>query len=267
MTRILVVTHCYAEHVKTYAEHLRVQITSMARADKRNAEVELAVCYTPSDEATALVREHWREDLADDIGVTWIALDKSRLFRRAIGRNIAARGIRAEVYWFTDVDYFFGKKTFDALSDLVDENDGLCCPKTVNISTDHEAGDAWVERALNGKRWMRNNFTAKDMAEAFAARQQRVAIGGCQIVGGNVVKATGYLDADKRWQRPVDETAGFRSCRCDRAFRGQVKRWLAENERDQATKYIDVPGVYRIRHTVDGRDYNDAGEKKGKGVW
>jgi len=86
----------------------------------------------------------------------------------------------------------------------------------------------------------------------FMMEKYRRAIGGIQIVRGSWARENGYLD-DTRWTQPVSINTGFRSCKCDVPFRKQVG----------SSEAVDIPGVYRIRHSRCGRDngVRDHGKK------
>jgi hypothetical protein len=67
------------------------------------------------------------------------------------------------------------------------------------------------------------------------------ATGPLQITHGDVARRTGYCNAIKHYQRPVNR---WQKTYEDRAF-----RWLLRTQGTPA----DVPGVYRIKHISKGR--------------
>jgi len=91
----------------------------------------------------------------------------------------------------------------------------------------------------------------------FALKRQRIAIGGVQIIGGKVARRIGYLDRTQ-WVEPVDAAIGFRSCKCDVAWR-RTNGLVAAR--------LDIPNTFRIRHSTAGRDYNLGGDALGRVVW
>lgn len=249
-----IVTHCFCPPgVDQYAEHLKWQIASIEHA-RPSYPVLLSVCYTSQDEATSemLRRMLPHNSPPKHFSMRTIDLEPRFLFRRAIGRNWCAKqgGGNTDVIWYTDVDYLMGPECFEDIARLVSRDSGLVIPATINISPDHETGHQMVE-AARGEAW-----PEIDPAK-FQPRKQKIAIGGCQIIGGAIGRQIGYLDGSK-WVEPVDPEQGFRSCRCDKAWRQQNK---LESQR------LPIRGVYRIRHTVDGRDYTQTGEAKGTEVW
>ena len=250
---IELVTHCYCPRgTDTYAEHLKWQWASLVHYRPQTCNVLLTICYTQEDTATALRVQAIEQSAKQQRGLNVQAMDlsPSRLFRRAIGRNVAAKWSRAQAVWFTDVDYMFGPTCLDTVTAKVQRTAGLVMPAYLQIQTDHATGDRMIA-AHRAEQYPRIDPTL------FARRKQRIAIGGCQIVGGDLARAIGYLDGTK-WTQPVDPMAGFRSCRCDKAWR-QLNGLNAIR--------VDVPNVYRIRHGEDGRDYDYQGEKIGKGAW
>lgn len=250
-----IVTHCYSgpNSGGQYAQHLKWQFASLIH---HSAPVRtcLTVCYaTEGDQYTAqriqrmerLLRE---SDNMSHLSLKLIRLAPSQLFRRAIGRNYAALNSVARVVWFTDVDYLFGEGCLQELAKIADNETGLIYPARLIISKDHATGAAAVEREMR-------NELPKINPKEFASRRQKLCIGGIQIVGGNLARAEGYCKGTK-WVEPVDPAAGFRSCACDRAFR-----------HGKGGQRVAIPSVYRLRHELDGRDYNQEGDKVGKDVW
>ena len=173
-----------------------------------------------------------------------IPMSNEELFRRAIGRNYAALRTEADVVWFTDADYCFGEGCLDSIHDLMDADSGLCIPETVKINVDHATGNAAIERE-------RENPLPQIVESEFKTRKEKKAIGGIQIIGGNLARKIGYLKGT-RWVEPVDASKGFRSCKCD-------KVWRSHNNLS-ATR-LPIRNVYRMRHEMDGRDFDITGTK------
>jgi len=254
MIKIDIVSHCHCPPgVDQYAEMLRWQYASLIHFQPVDVVVRLVVCCSPLDEATFAAIK-WidanRGDRDETPDIVPIFLPPEKLFRRAIGRNIAAKSSLADVMWFTDVDYCFGPGCLQTVASLVSASDLLCQPATIWIHRDHATGDAAIERE-RGK-----PFPMLDFSE-FIERRQKICIGGVQIVGGDTARRIGYL-AKTKWVEPVDPELGFRSCRCDKAFRSINKLHA---------KALPIPCVFRLRHTRDGRDYTMEGAKVGKSVW
>jgi hypothetical protein len=252
---IEIVTHCYSGPGSggQYTQHLKWQFASLVHYSAP-VKVCLSVCYTTEgDRYTAqrlarMERMLSEMDGLEHLHLKLIRLTPGQLFRRAIGRNYAALHSTARVVWFTDVDYLFGPKCLQTLAKLASNETGLIYPERLLISKDHATGAAAVKRE-------ERNQLPKIKKREFAERRQRLCIGGVQIVGGDLARAEGYCQGTK-WVEPVDPAAGFRSCACDKAYR-----------RGRGAEHRPIPSVYRLRHELDGRDYNLEGEKVGREVW
>lgn len=190
-----------------------------------------------------------------------VGMPAGQLFRRAIGRNWCAKRTKADVVHFCDVDYLFPPGYLGFLAENLDRTSTLHLPGYMRLNTFHAVGDELLksmrdvdlppmdlEDATKYKNW--------DDNERWSQRKQKLAIGGCQIVGGDLARTIGYLDGTP-WVETVSESEGFRSCRCDKVFR-RLNKLKAER----------LPiCVYRLRHSTDGRDFSAAGQKLGKDVW
>lgn len=251
MTKIEIVTHVYCPPgVDQYAHMLRYQAASLLHWPA-DPHVQLSVLYCPQDRSTTdVVYSLSMLQFPPDVQVVGFPLEPGQLFRRAIGRNMRALATDADVVWFTDVDYFFGQHCLDDVATLVHRNSGLCIPATIQIHKDHQTGADEVRRT-------RGILAPKADLTQFVERRQKIAIGGVQIVGGDLARRIGYLDGTA-WVQPVDPAAGFRSCKCDHA-------WRRHNQLD-ATR-LPIRSCYRMRHEQDGRDYTRDGTMVGKAVW
>lgn len=248
-----IVTHCYSsEEVPIYHKLLALQINSLfsmetndivTMARTRKINVQLTICYTPDDPLTSAVVDAAAMHEQNKITIAAVKQEKSELFRRAIGRNIAAKNTGAEVVWFTDCDHLFHYAAIRAAHKLGQEirphsDRYMIHPEHVMIHRAHDLGDALIENAFDyefGK--------LKIPKTQFMPRRERKAIGGLQIVPGWLAKSQGYLDGTK-WVEPVD-SEHFLSCKCDVPFRKEVCK---------GSYAKTIPGVYRVRHTRAGRD-------------
>lgn len=249
---ICLVTHCYCPPgLDIYAEHLRWQWATLVNYPATKAKIKWVVCCASREQDPAT---HEALDAGPpanpDLWRFVHVYPLEHLFRRAIGRNIVAKTETADAVIFTDVDYLWSGQSLDAIADLVSPDDLLCSPEYINISIDHATGQRIVDEA-------RGKPVPPIPFETFAKRRQKVAIGGCQIVGGNTARRVGYCDNTK-WTVPVSVESGFRSCKCDRAFR---------KLNNFTPRKLPLEGVYRLRHVSDGRDYDLAGEKIGRKAW
>ena len=240
---IELVTHCWAKQLDQYGWHLQLQLSSILHYAPLNA-VLVTVCYCPQDELTSQILDFFVEKMPHNI--KRIALAKTHLFRRAIGRNVAAKDSKADLVWFTDVDYFFGDRCFEALRLMPRHRfANLMRPAQVWRHKDWETGDRLVDSIREG------GVGVVDMPnkDDFKMEHEKIAIGGLQIVPGDFARENGYLDGTK-WVKPVDASKGFRRCHCDTAFRDAYNL-------GRRGKETPVPNIFRIRHTKDGRDFDD----------
>ena len=150
------------------------------------------------------------------------------------------------------MDYLFGNNCLNALAEVVSPNDPICCPLSYWINIDHETGDQ-----------MLRDYQHVDLPRIpkrlFVEKKQKLAIGGLQIVGGNTIRRVGYLPNNNKYQTPVSEDKGFRSCKCDRVFHKESKL---------NTVGINIPDLFRVRHVHDGRDFYADGRKgQDKAAW
>lgn len=245
---IEVITHVWSTAALDYATLLKLQGSSLLLYQP-DCRVLLTVCCTPADTATMdTITLLQRQGL----NIRPLTMAQEMLFRRAIGRNLAGKASRARVVWYTDCDYCFGDGALDELARQADSllECPLAKPAQVYISTSHADGDMLTRQA--------ENQALPDFAEGtFSPRRQRIAIGGVQIAGGDYARAHGYLDGTD-WQLPADPRRGFLSCRCDRAYRRQAAA---------PARTLDLPNIYRVRHSENGRDYDGDGTKQGRRVW
>ena len=257
MKRIEIISHCYCPPgVDIYAEFLRWQFSSLIRYTPKDVCVTWTVCYAhrqKDDPATYAALDRifdLSSDVAARLDLNPLPLPLGSLFRRAIGRNKALLATKADICWLTDIDYLAAPGFLAGLAEHVQPDGGLYIPSHIWISKSHAEGQRVVDSA--------RQVDLPDIPfDTFAKRRQKLAIGGVQICDGDTARRIGYLGRTK-WTEPVDPTAGFRSCRCDRAWRRHNKL--------SATS-IPVEGCYRLRHESDGRDYDLTGTKRGKEVW
>jgi len=236
---ILIVSHCWnPSGCMLYAQHLRWQISSLIHWPP-SVPVRLVLCHASSkdDPATWQVLRGMRSLLPDlkrvNVQIDSLQLGQPMLFRRAIGRNMAAMNCGESIVWFCDLDYCFGEGCLDSLAEQVGPDDELVWPQEVLVNIDHATGDKMVNDNLA-------TLLPRPDLSLFMPLARDRAIGGLQICGGNVARQRGYLDGTK-WVEPVDASKGFHQTDEDPKFRHGRK-----------ARAIKLPNLYWIRHSFKG---------------
>jgi hypothetical protein len=232
-----VVSHCW-----NYSHLLVYQLSSLVLFPPRDLDVTVTVFYSPEDEGTARLLEFFAAQQVPGVRWNWRPIPRQQLFRRSIGRNLAALATRADWVWFTDCDLMFRAGCLDALAGLLQgRRDALVFPQEER-TTDLLAEHSTTMRAGSGD----TRVLDVDTSEFITYRRSR-ATGPLQIAHGDVCRAVGYCRGIRLYQTPVER---FAKCHEDRAF-----RWLL---RSQGVP-LPIPGVYRIRHVHKGRYTGSAG--------
>jgi hypothetical protein len=224
------IVHCYAEKIPIFASMLTAQLSSLVLWPPKNADVTVTVVCAADDDLTAQTVVEFSAQYGDRFRLQSLYLDKSRLFRRAIGRNEAAKLSTADRVWFIDADYLLGDGAIDAVAQTKFKC-ALLFPKHVWIHRAHHLGDAEIARIIPGQLFRPN-------LELFEQRLEKFAIGGLQIVHGDTARIGGYLDGTK-WTQPVPQATDFLDTKEDKAFRVHCGGSMP----------VDIPGVYRMRHS------------------
>ncbi len=235
MTKINIVTHCWAGKYKHYAAALQYQLDSLMLNSLRQSDISVTLCCDPSDELTMTVAQHF---LFSGLEFRVCYLDPPRLGRRSIGRNAAALATDADIVWFTDVDHVFGKRCLDELARLEWPSGAtMIFPKKIKIHQDHVTGD----KALDFD--VRSSESRYIDPSEFIDKGYNRAIGGVQIVKGGFAREHGYLNNESKWQRPRSDGKPFGDFRDDIAYR----KFCLKHGRIVP---VDLPGVYRLRHST-----------------
>lgn len=233
--KLEIVSHCWR-----YARLLDYQLSSLVLYPPKETEVLMTVFFSDSDRETGAVVEHFGGLLGSLCGGRvrlrgWV-LPEEQLVRRGVGRNMAALATEANWVWFADCDFFFGAGALDALRRRTAEtNANLVFPREVQGSRTHATGDKSIAAASGPPRVL-------DIGrEDFAPMRFSRATGGVQIARGDVVRRQGYCKD---------------SARRARSLRWHVPREDVKFRRSLGTKGtpIDLPNVYRIRHSQRGQD-------------
>lgn len=229
--RLEIVSHCWR-----YAHLLAYQLSSLAIHPPKRLAVTMTVFHAEEDEGTASLLRAFGARQVPGITWNWQVLDQGRLFRRAIGRNLAARATQCDWIWFTDCDVVFHRGCLDALAGaLQGRRDALVFPREERVSGLLESSDLMLRPDPD-----RSRLVDIDPSR-FSSQQRDRATGPLQITHGDVARACGYCAELRVYQKP---SGHWTKATEDRAF-----RWLLRTPGVP----LDVPGVYRIRHVSKGR--------------
>lgn len=232
---IEIVSHCWG-----YSRLLAYQLTSLIDHPIDVARVRMTVFHGSEDIATVELLAFIAEHRVANVDWNWRVLPKEQLFRRAIGRNIAAKESSADWLWFTDCDLTFQHNCLNSLNTaLQGRRDALVYPR-VESKTDAYAEQGEKPNALDTPRLLRVE------PEDFVPHAVTRATGPLQITHGDVARAVGYCDAVAYYQQPQN--------RWQKADEDRMFRWLLGTQGEP----IDVPGVCRVQHVQKGR-YAEAG--------
>ena len=184
-----IVSHCWR-----YGHFLTYQLSSLVNHRTDKLDVTMTVYHAPGDEPVLRVLRFF-EDI-DVPGVTWCwrPLPEGRLFRRSIGRNLAAKATRADWVWFTDVDVVFHQGCLDTLADLLQgRDDALVHPRsplgTALLPEDHEL-------LTQGRAAPAVRDIPLEAFRPYGGNHDR-AKGPYQITHGDMARAVGYCESHR----------------------------------------------------------------------
>ncbi len=228
---IEIVSHCWRYH-----SLLEYQLSSLVLHAVGEAKVTMTVFHSPEDRPTREVLDYFGGLEVE--GVRWNPrpLPRERLFRRAIGRNLAAKESSADWVWFSDCDVIFHEGALDrAARVLRNRDDVLVFPREHFVTDLLEPGHDLLGGTDHDPR-----VVDIDPGQFHPELRDR-AVGGFQIVRGDVARAVGYCDRIGFYQEPLD--------RWQKTFEDRTFRWLLGTEGTP----VEIPGLYRIRHLAKGR--------------
>lgn len=226
-----IVSHCWQ-----YSHFLIYQLSSLVQFPPSQMDVTMTVFYSPEDDETCRLLAFFERQHVPHVTWNWRPLPRQKLFRRGIGRNLAALETTSDWVWFTDCDLMFRDDCLDTLGELLQRRqDALVFPEEER-TTELLAEDNPMLQAGSGAPQVLNID-----ATGFSARKMARATGPLQIAHGDVCRAVGYCRSIGLYQQPSETWCKAHE---DRAF-----RWLL---RSQGVP-LPIPGVYRIRHVNKGR--------------
>ena len=231
--KLEIVSHCWR-----YGHYLTYQLSSLVNHRTDKLDVTMTVFYAEGDDAVTPVLEYFAAIDVPGVTWNWRALPREQLFRRSIGRNLAAKSTTADWIWFTDCDIIFHENCLDTLADeLQGRDDPLVFPR-IGLGTALLAEDDEIlTRGRKGPALL--DIPLEDFTPYGDARTK--AKGPYQITHGDVARAGGYCETIGLYQKPADR---WRKTYEDRAF-----RWLMGTHGTA----LDVPGACQIRHVAKGR--------------
>ncbi|MCK5771575.1 glycosyltransferase family A protein [Algiphilus sp.] len=238
-----IVSHCW-----NYSHFLAYQLSSLVQFPPERLAVTMTVFHAPEDTRTQALLAYFADQHVPGVTWNWRELPREQLFRRGIGRNLAAQQTDADWIWFTDCDVMFRAGCLDALARaLQGRRDALLFPREERITPLLAEDDPMLVRGAEPR--------LVDIDDSqFAVKTLKRATGPMQITHGDVARACGYCPTLRLYQTPADH---FCKAYEDRAF-----RWLLGT----GGNGIDVPGVYRIRHVFKGRYREDRASSRLRGA-
>ncbi len=227
-----IVSHCWQ-----YSHLLIYQLSSLVLHPPEETSVTMTVFFSDEDPATVALLDFFGRRDVPRVRWNWQALEKTRLFRRALGRNLAARRTAADWVWFADCDLVFHAGAIDSAGRvLAPRRERLVFPRRHHITEILDPEDPVLVRGRAAPRLL-----AIDTGRGFTPDVREKAVGALQIVRGDVARAGGYCGTIGFYQRPLPR---WRRTHEDRVF-----RWLLGTHGTP----VDVEGIYRIRHRTKGR--------------
>jgi len=227
---IEIVSHCWQ-----YSNMLAYQLSSFVNYPPIKAQLTVTVFYSTDDKETVSILNYFEQKLVNNVTWNFQPLENKKLFRRGIGRNMAARATKSDWIWYTDCDIIFHENCLDSLVEKVQgSQEILYYPRQERTTEMLEESDQMLSK--NSKPQI-----VDINVERFSLHSRDKAKGAFQIVHGDVARAIGYCEKIRIFQT---ESEHWRKTYEDTAF-----RWLVASDGIP----IDVDGVFQIRHVTKGR--------------
>lgn len=240
MADITIAVHCWR-----YSRLLAYQFGGLFRWPPKcmvAVHVYCAEQASGEDDATwECVRWHAHHSrLPETVEIYHRPLPVPRLKNRSIGRNLAAKACQSRLLYFSDCDYIFGPGYLDAVNEQVTDDMIVAYPRRL-WKCEPWVGDDYVDRVEPGR-------LAEIEVDDFKPESLRKAIGGVQIVPQRIARKYGYLPDHRRHQA---DKAHWVKTSSDVVWRKHVCHGEGVS---QTGTDLNLPPVYRIRHTQHGRD-------------
>ncbi len=236
--KLEIVCHCWQ-----YAHYLTYQLSSLVQYRTDKLDITMTVFHADEDKRVKDVLAFFEEIDVPGVRWNWHVLSKAQLFRRSIGRNLAAKSTQADWIWFTDCDILFHEGCLGGLADeLQGRDDPLVFPRmglgTALLADD----DPILEKGRQGPALL--TIPLEQFVPYGGPRSK--AKGPYQITHGDVARVCGYCERIGLYQKPAER---WRKTYEDRAF-----RWLMGTHGTA----LEVPGACQIRHVAKGRYKQDS---------
>jgi len=236
-----IVSHCWR-----YSHLLRFQLSSFLLYPPRQTRLTATIVYCPEDQDTGELLAFYAKKEVPNVTWNFVPVEKSHLFRRAIGRNLRAKATQADWIFFSDCDQMFYHDAIDQLGNaLQGRRDLLLFPRIVKRSLRVHSAEEVLRTDTPSS--SSSGWIVEADSKFFDPMVHDKAVGGTQIVHGDVARRIGYCEAIKFYQQPV---ATWQKTYEDRVF-----RWMLGTHGIA----IDVPHIYRIEHHQKGRYENRGG--------
>ena len=233
--KLEIVSHCWG-----YSNMLTYQLSSFVNYPPTKCALTVTVFYAVEDTKSQAVLDFFNKKTVENVTWNFQTLSKGKLFRRGIGRNMAARTTRADWLWFTDCDIIFHENCLDSLAEqLQGKQESLYYPQQER-TTEMLAQDDPMLRQDSEPQLVDID------ADGFSLHSRDKAKGAFQIVHADVARAIGYCEKLKMFQTEDDR---WRKTYEDTAF-----KWLISSEGIP----LDIDGVFQIRHVQKGRYTKDS---------
>ena len=234
-----IVSHCWG-----YSNMLTYQLSSFVNYPPTKCALTVTVFYAKEDVKTQAVLDFFKQKSVANVTWNFQEMSKGKLFRRGIGRNMAARSSKADWLWYTDCDIIFHENCLDSLAEqLQGKKESLYYPQQER-TTEMLAQDDPMLRQDSEPQLVDID------SDGFSLHSRDKAKGAFQIVHGDVARAIGYCEKLKMFQTEDDR---WRKTYEDTAF-----KWLISSEGIP----LDIDGVFQIRHVQKGRYAKDSNISK-----
>lgn len=230
--KLEVVSHCW-----NYARLLTYQLSSLVLYPPKSIDVTMTVFFEKADRRTCEVLAYFGGISIDHVKWNFRNLEKPQLFRRAIGRNIAALETEADWVFYTDCDQAFRENCLDSFANLMSlpTDKPLVFPRYVYCSDDINPDNQILTSADQGPKVLDID------PSSFRPILHTRAIGGVQIARADVLHRIGYCKNVAKFMKPASK---FGRTKEDVVFR---KLMGTQGEP------MDIPNLYRIEHKQKGR--------------